>query len=39
MERCISRQATRIVTLTDVNADTLRTFTIEDVTEESAEEE
>ncbi|MBQ7425506.1 MAG: AAA family ATPase, partial [Lachnospiraceae bacterium] len=37
MERCISRQATRIVTLNKVNADTLRTFTIEDVTEESEE--
>ena len=33
MERCISRQATRIVSLKDVNADTLRTFTLEDVTE------
>ena len=33
MERCISRQATRIVSLKDVNADTLRTFTLKDVTE------
>ena len=33
MESCISRQATRIVSLKDVNADTLRTFTLEDVTE------
>ncbi|MBR6217244.1 MAG: AAA family ATPase, partial [Eubacterium sp.] len=37
MERCIARQATRIVTLKDVNAETLRTFTLEDVMENSEE--
>ncbi|SEF66213.1 ATPase family associated with various cellular activities (AAA) [Eubacterium ruminantium] len=38
LERCISRQATRIVTLKNVDADTLRLFTLEDVMEPSEDE-
>jgi hypothetical protein len=33
MERCISRQASRIVEIEDIDDATIRTFTIEDVTE------